>query len=136
MDAAFDGAQGFLQHIGYFMVFIPVKIKQEGVFENFRQMENGLLYFLNVEVAYCCIGSDRLAVIQQEIVGGIIKNHVLLGFAAIVVDKNIPHNGVQPGFDICSHIVLVFIGQCPVQGFLEQIFGRLRISGKRDGEWF
>ena len=64
---------------------------------------------------------------EQKLIGTVIENCILLGFAAIVVDEDVAHDGVEPSFDVGTYTVLLLIGECTEHGFLYQVFGRLMI---------
>ena len=110
MDPALDRSQRLLEHLGDLMVFEPVEIQEEGITEDLGQLMNGGLDILHPEVAFHRTCDGGLVGIKKEFVGAAVKNSVLLGFAAVVIYKNIPHDGVKPGFDICAYIIFILIG--------------------------
>ena len=72
--------------------------------------------------------------IQQVFIRRVVEYCILLGCTAVIIDKYIPHDGVKPGFDICSNIIFFLIGQSPVQGFLQKVLCGLMIPGQINGE--
>jgi hypothetical protein len=56
----------------------------------------------------------------------------LLRLAPVIINKNIPHDRVQPCFDICSNVIFILIGYRPVQCFLKKIFRFFAIPGQSD----
>ena len=94
MDTALDRAQGLLEHIRDFVVFEPVKIQQERVAEDLRQLVNGGLDILYPQVAFHGSRNCHLSGVQQELVGSTVKDGILLGFTAVIIDKNITHDGI------------------------------------------
>src|SRR5579862_2213335 len=119
MYPALDRAQRLMKHFRNFMIFEPVKIQEKGVFENFRKIMNRTLDVLDTQLGLRCVGYDSLVVIQEEIVPGLVKNGVLLGLSAVIIDKNIPHDGVKPSLHIRTNIVFILIGKSPKKRFLE-----------------
>jgi len=130
VDATFDGSQGFVQHISDLMVFVSFEIQEKGLFENAGQLMNGILNVFHAHRGFSTIDNSRLVMVEQEFIGTVIENGVLLGFAEIVVDEKIAHDGVEPGFDIGSYTVFLFVGERPEHGFLYQVLGRLMILGQ------
>jgi len=47
---------------------------------------------------------------------------ILLGFPAVIIDKNVPHDRIKPSLDIRPNIVFILIGQSAVQGLLKRSF--------------
>ena len=58
----------------------------------------------------------------------------MLGFAAIVIDEDVPHDGEQPGFDVGAYVVLLAIGKCLIEGFLVEVVRGLAITREVDGK--
>jgi hypothetical protein len=111
MNPAFDGAKRFIQHAGYFVVFVSFKIEHERVTEYLGKVVDGFLNFFETNRCFSFIADGRLVIIQEEVIRTIIKNCMLFGFAAIVIDEYIPHDGVQPGFDIGAYMVLSLLAR-------------------------
>ena len=45
-----------------------------------------------------------------------IEYGVLLGCAAVVIDEDVAHDGIQPGLDIGAILGIFLVCQCPEQG--------------------
>ena len=116
------------------MIFKAVKIEQEGIPEDLRQLMDRRLNILYPKVAFYRAGDRHLGGIKKEVIWRTVKNGILLGFTAVIVDKNVPHDRVKPRFYVGANIVLILIGQRPIKGFLEKVFCCFRITGKRDSE--
>jgi hypothetical protein len=135
VNTAFDGSQGLIEHDRDLMVFVSFKVKHEGLFENAGQLMNGFLDILHAYGSFSGIGDGRLIVVQQKFIGTIIENGILLGFAAIVVDEDIAHDGVEPGFDVGAYTVFFLVGERSVHGLLDQVFCRLMVFRKCNRKW-
>ena len=94
MYAAFNCTQRLVQHISNFVVFEPVIIQEKWVFKYFGQIIYCFVHFFHIQNAYCGISRGNLVKIEQEIVYGIIENGVLFGFFAVIIYKNITHDGI------------------------------------------
>src|SRR6185437_1144619 len=110
VDAAFDRTQGLLKHLGYLVVFKAIEIKQERITEYLRQLMNGCLYILYPKITFDSTRHCHLSRIEQKLVGRAVKNGILFGFTAVVINENIPHDRVKPGLDIRADVVLILIG--------------------------
>ena len=110
---AFNGTQRLIEHFSNLMVLEPVEVQQEGIPEYFGQVVYGVLNVFQPQVTLRFIGSYCLVMIEQEIVGRTIEYRVLFSFSAVIIDKDIPHYGVQPRFNVGTNIVLILIGQRP-----------------------
>jgi hypothetical protein len=49
--------------------------------------------------------------------------------APVVIDEDIPHDGIQPRLDVCTNIVLLLVRQSTEKRFLEKVFGSLGVTG-------
>ncbi len=58
----------------------------------------------------------------------------MLGFAAVVVDEDVPHDGEEPGFDVGADVVLLAVGKGLVEGFLVEVVCGLAVAREVDGE--
>src|SRR6059058_4112451 len=52
----------------------------------------------------------------------------------VIIDKYIPHDGIKPGPDIGSGLVVVPVGKSLIQGFLAKVPGRLLVAGEGNGK--
>jgi hypothetical protein len=129
--AAFDSTKRLSERIRDLMVFISFKIQHERLFEDLGQAMYGRMDILHPEVAFRTVVDCGLIVIQEEIIRRIVEYGILLGLTTVVIDENVPHDGVQPGFDIGADTVLLMIGQCPEHRFLQKIFRSLLIFRER-----
>ena len=133
VNAALDGSEGFGEHVGDLVVFIAIKIQQKGRFEDLGEIADRSLYLLHIDIMLGLVGYGGGAV-DQKFVGCIVEDGTLLGFAAVVVDEDVPHDGEQPGFDVGAYVVLLAIGKCLVQGFLVEVVSGLAVTRKVDGK--
>jgi hypothetical protein len=130
VDPAFDGTEGLFEHHRDLMVFVSFEVEEEWLLENAGQFVDRLLDIFHPHGCFSSVGDSRLVMVEQKFIGTIVKYGVLLGFAAVVVDENIAHDGVEPSFDVGSYTVLLFVGEGPEHGFLDQVLGRLMILGQ------
>src|SRR5882724_7416209 len=109
MDPALDRSKRLLQHLGDLVILEAIEVEQEGVTEDLRQLVYGSLdiFYPQIALHRTCDGS--LIGIEQEFVGTAIKNGILLGFTAVIIDEDIPHDGVKPCFDISAHVIFILI---------------------------
>ena len=89
VNAALYGTQRFLEHFGYLVIFESIEIKQERVAEDLRQLMDGVLDILYPQVAFHRPRHRQLGGIQKEIIRRTVKDGILLGFTAVIIDKDI-----------------------------------------------
>ena len=133
VNAALDGSEGFLEHIGDLVVFIAVKIQHKRCFEDIGQTPDRGLDLFEVDVVLGLVGNSGRAM-KYKFVGRVVEDGALLGFAAVVVDEDIPHDGEQPSLDVGAHIVLVAVGQGLVEGLLIEVVRGFAVAREVDGE--
>jgi hypothetical protein len=92
------------------MVFEPIEIQQKRIPEYLRKFVYSRLDILYPQVAFHRAGYRQLGGVQKEIIGSTVENGILLGFTAVIIDKNIPHDGIKPGLYISTDIVFILIG--------------------------
>lgn len=93
MYPAFNCAQRLSQHFSDLMVLKAIKIQQERVPENFRQVVDGGLDIFDAQVAFSGVGYRGLVVVQQEIIRRTVENSILFRLPAVVVDEDVPVPG-------------------------------------------
>src|ERR1700722_6440139 len=118
MDPALYRPQRLLQHLGNLVILEPVKIQQEGIPENLRELMDRRLGILYAKITFPRPRNRHLGGIQEELIWRTVKNGILLGFTAVIVNKDVPHDRIKPRLYVGSDIVLVLIGQCPVKRLL------------------
>lgn len=129
VDTAFNSTQRYIHHVGDFLILIPFEIQTEGYPENVRQGKNGGLDLFIAQSAFCkTIGG--CFIIHCPVVR--CKYFFLPGFPAVVVDKRIAHDSGQPGLDIGAFAVFIPVGQGPVKGIMDEVFGGFTITGEGD----
>jgi len=72
--------------------------------------------------------------IQEVLILSLVDNRILEPLLLIVVDEDVPHDGVQPPFNVGPLFEVVLVPQCLDEGLLDQIIGVFTITGKTHGE--
>jgi len=75
-----------------------------------------------------------LSRIQKELILRLVYNGILEALPFVVVDEDVPHDGVQPPFDIRSFFEIVLVAKGFHEGFLNQVIGILPVAGEADGK--
>ena len=117
MDTAFDGAQCYIDQIGNFLVFIAFIMEAKRDPESIRQGVNDCQELFHFQAATGRIACGSLFVFRKV---PEIKIEDLSGpaFPAIVVNKGIAHDRVQPSLNIRLIRILLSVGQSPAERFL------------------
>ena len=89
VNAALYGTQRFLEHFGYLVIFESIEIKQERVAEDLRQLMDSGLNIFDPQVAFYRSRGCHLGRVQKEFVGGTVKDGVLFGLSAVIIDEDI-----------------------------------------------
>ncbi len=72
--------------------------------------------------------------IQEVLVLSLIDNRILETLLLVVVDEDVPHDGVQPSFDVGPFFEIVLVPQSLDESLLDQIVGVFTIAGETHGE--
>ena len=72
--------------------------------------------------------------IQEELVFSLVDDGVLKPLPLVVVDEDVPHDGVQPSLDVRPFLEVVLVAQCLDESLLDQVIGVLAVTGETHGE--
>jgi len=72
--------------------------------------------------------------IQEKLVFSLVHNGILKALLLVVVDEDVPHDGVQPPFDVRSLLEVVLVAQSFDEGLLDQIVGIFSVAGEAHGK--
>ena len=75
-----------------------------------------------------------LAGVQEVLILGLVNNGVLKPLPLVIVDEDVPHDGVEPPFDVGSLLEVVLVAKGFDERLLDQIVGVLPIPGEAHGE--
>jgi len=133
MDAAFDGSRGNIHDPGNFLVLVALQVEPERDLGNCRQHMDGFLHFFVTQPAFGRVAGGRTLIFLEPSLAG-LEDLFSPGSPAIPVDKDIAHNGEQPGLDIGAFTELVPVGQGPVYRVLQEVLRFFHVFGKIDCE--
>ena len=108
-NAGFDRAHGDVHLLGDFIVVVAVQKHGERLSEVRLQLVNGLHDVRLVD--HCCDRVDAviLARVDEVLVLSAVQNGVLEFLPLVVVDEDVPHDGVEPPFHVGSLFEVVLI---------------------------
>jgi len=72
--------------------------------------------------------------VQEELVFSLVNDCVLKPLPLVVVDEDVPHDGIQPSFDVRPFLEVVLVAQCFDESFLDQVICVFAVTGKTHGE--
>ena len=72
--------------------------------------------------------------IQEVLVLGLVHDGVLETLPLVVVDEDVPHDGVQPALDVGPLLEVVLVAKGLDEGFLDEVIGVLAIPGEAHGK--
>lgn len=132
VDPAFCRAHGGIHDVGDLLVFVPFAIEVDGDLEDIRHGVNE-----GTDLLYRQPGGWRGMVggggMQCCVRGMAAEDPFFTDLSPVAVDKEVAHNGEEPGFDICAPAEGGLVGQCPADRLLVKIPGGFLIMGETVG---
>ena len=75
-----------------------------------------------------------LTCVQEILIFCLINNGILKALPLVVVDEDVPHDGIQPPFDVRAFFKVVLVSQRFHKGFLHQIICVFTVTCEAHGE--
>ena len=133
-NSRFHRAHGNLHLRGNLVVVVSIKEHCERLAEVGLQFVDRPQDVRLVDLGGHGVHTVVLAGVDEVLVLGAVKHGVLELLAFVVVNEDVPHNGVQPPFHGGTLLEVVFVAQGLHHGVLNQIVGIGPISGETEGE--
>ena len=133
-DATLDGAHGNLQFLGNLIIVEPIEKHGEWLPEIVLQPVNRRLDVVDVDQRGHRVMVVILTGIQEVLVLGLVDDGILEPLPLVVVNEDVPHDGVEPSFDVGPFLEIVLVAKGLDERFLHQIIGVFPIPGEAHGE--
>ena len=133
-DATLDCAHRNPQFICDFIIMKPIEEHGEWLAEVVLQTVNGTMDVIHVDQCRDRVVVVILTCIQEILILRLVDNGILEALALVVVDKDVPHDGVQPPFDVGPFLEIVLVTKGLDESLLDQIIGILTIASEAHGE--
>lgn len=129
-DSALHCPHGYAELFSDFIVMEAVEEHGEGLPKVKLQTVDRSLDVVNVDQGGHRIMVVILTRIQEILVFGLVNNCILETLPLVIVDENVPHDGVQPSFDVRPLLEIVLVTQRFYKGLLNQIIGIFSVTGE------
>ena len=133
-DSALHCPHGYAELFSDFIVMEAVEEHGERLPKVKLQTVDRGLDVVNVNQGGHRIMMVVLTRIQEILVLGLVNNCILETLPLVIVDENVPHDGVQPSFDVRPLLEIVLVPQRFHKGLLDQIIGIFSVTGETHSE--
>ena len=133
-DSALHCPHGYAELFSDFIVMEAVEEHGERLPKVKLQTVDRGLDVVNVNQGGHRIMMVILTRIQEILVLGLVNNCILETLPLVIVDENVPHDGVQPSFDVRPLLEIVLVPQRFHKGLLDQIIGIFSVTGETHSE--
>ena len=133
-NAALHCAHRNAQLLRDFVVVKAVQKHRKWFAEIVLQRGNSRLDIVNVDHRSDGVMVIVLIRIQEELILCLVHYCVLETLLLVVVDEDVPHDGVQPTFNVRALLEIVLVSQGFDESLLDQVIGIFSIPGEAHGK--
>ena len=133
-DAALDRSHGNAQFVGDLIVMETVQEHGERPAEIVLESGNRGLDVVDVDERGDRVMMVVLTRVQEVLVLRLVDDGILESLPLVVIDEDVPHDGIQPSFDVRPFLEVVLVAECFDEGLLHEIIGILPVTGETHGE--